>query len=46
MDHIIHVKFGFDNNLPIEEIAQLKNLRIISWKENLQKGSKIKNKEM
>ena len=22
MDHIIHVKFGFDNNLPIEEIAQ------------------------
>lgn len=46
LDHIIPVKFGFDNNLPAEEIAQLKNLRIISWEENLQKGSKIKKVEM
>ena len=38
IDHIIDIKFGFDNNIPEEEIADLKNLQFIPWEENIKKG--------
>ena len=38
IDHIIDIKFGFDNNISVEEIADIKNLRFITWEENLKKG--------
>lgn len=41
LDHIIPVRYGFDNNIPPEEIARLENLRMIPWKENVQKGKKL-----
>jgi hypothetical protein len=40
LDHIISVRYGFDNGISIDEIARLENLRIIPWKENLLKGKK------
>ena len=46
IDHIIDIKFGFDNNIPAEEIANIKNLQFISWEENNKKAyhGKYKNK--
>jgi hypothetical protein len=44
IDHIIDIKFGFDNNIPVEEIADLKNLQFIPWEENLKKGYHGKSK--
>lgn len=41
LDHIIPVRYGFDNDIPPEEIARLDNLRMIPWKENVQKGKKL-----
>lgn len=41
LDHIIPVRFGFDNNIPVEEVARLENLRVIPWKQNLKKGKKV-----
>jgi hypothetical protein len=38
IDHIIDIKYGFDNNIPAEEIASLKNLQFIPWEENIKKG--------
>lgn len=40
LDHIIPIRYGFDNNIPPENIARLENLRVIPWKENLTKGNK------
>jgi len=37
LDHIISIKTGFLNNIPPEEIADINNLQIISWKENRKK---------
>lgn len=44
LDHIISVKFGFDNNLSPEEISKKDNLQMLSWKENRDKhtGERIK----
>jgi hypothetical protein len=44
IDHIIDIKYGFDNNIPAEEIANLKNLQFIPWEENLKKGYYGKSK--
>jgi hypothetical protein len=44
IDHIIDIKFGFDNNIPEEEIADIKNLQFITWEENLKKGYYGKSK--
>jgi hypothetical protein len=44
IDHIIDIKFGFYNNIPAEEIADLKNLQFIPWEENLKKGYYGKSK--
>ena len=38
IDHIIDIKYGFNNNIPAEEIADLKNLQFIPWEENIKKG--------
>lgn len=40
LDHIISVRFGFDNNLPIELICEVENLRMIPWRENLARNKK------
>lgn len=39
LDHIVSIKYGFDNNIPPETIARLENLRLIPWKDNLLKSS-------
>lgn len=44
IDHIIDIKYGFDNNIPAEEIADLKNLQFIPWEENIKKGYHGKSK--
>lgn len=41
LDHIISVKYGFDNNIPPEQLAQVKNLRVIPWLENIVKRDKL-----
>jgi hypothetical protein len=38
IDHIIDIKFGFDNNISEEDIANIKNLQFITWEENIKKG--------
>jgi 5-methylcytosine-specific restriction endonuclease McrA len=40
LDHIISIKYGFDNNVLPENLAKLDNLRLIPWKDNLLKGSR------
>lgn len=37
IDHIIPIKYGFDNNLPPETVGHINNLRIVTWKENRDK---------
>jgi hypothetical protein len=43
LDHIYPVYLGYMNNIPLEEIAKLENLRIIPWKENLAKKYNLLN---
>lgn len=38
LDHIITIKFGFENNIPPEVLAEKDNLRILPWKENLMRN--------
>lgn len=40
LDHIIPIKYGFDNNILPSIIADVSNLQIIPWKENRNKSSK------
>lgn len=40
LDHIIPVRFGFDNGIPPEVIADVSNLQMLPWKDNLLKGAK------
>lgn len=44
VDHIVDIKWGFDNNIPAEEIAAISNLQFIPWKENCTKAYHGKNK--
>jgi len=39
LDHIIPVKYGFENNIPEEIIASVGNLQMLPWKINLKKSS-------
>ncbi len=41
VDHIIPIIYGYNNNIPAEEIAHINNLRIISATENLQKSCNL-----
>lgn len=38
LDHIIPIKFGFENNIPPEVLAEKDNLRMLPWKENLMRN--------
>jgi hypothetical protein len=40
LDHIVTVRFGFDNNIPAEVLAEKNNLRMLPWKENLSRNKK------
>ena len=40
LDHIIPIKYGFDNNLSEYIIASISNLQIITRDQNFKKGSK------
>jgi len=40
LDHIISVREGFDRKLIPEFLSKKENLRIISWEENIKKGTK------
>lgn len=40
VDHIISVKHGFINNIPPEIIADVSNLQMLSWLQNIRKGWK------
>lgn len=40
LDHIIPVRFGFDNGISIEDMCDVSNLRMIPWKENLKRNRK------
>ena len=41
LDHIISIKYGFDNNIDPNIIGDISNLRMIPWLENLKKSSKL-----
>jgi hypothetical protein len=38
LDHIVSIKYGFDNNISPETLSRIDNLRLIPWKDNLLKG--------
>ena len=40
LDHIISVVKGFKNNIDPEAISHISNLKMIPWKDNIQKGWK------
>lgn len=40
LDHVIPVSVGYDQHIPPQHIADISNLRIIPWKENLKKSNK------
>lgn len=41
LDHIIPAKFGFDNNIPPEVLAEKNNLQMLPWRDNIVKGKHI-----
>jgi len=41
LDHIKSVRYCFDNDIPIDECAHIDNLQMLTWEENISKGSKI-----
>lgn len=41
LDHIIPIRYGFDNGIPEEVIGHIDNLQIIPWKENNSKRDKL-----
>jgi hypothetical protein len=40
LDHIISIKYGFDNNIPAEQIGHISNLQMLPWLENIKKSYK------
>jgi hypothetical protein len=40
LDHIISIKYGFDNGISPEELSEISNLQILPWKENRDKSHK------
>lgn len=43
LDHIVEIKFGFENNIPPEVLAEVENLRMLPWKDNLARNRKDNN---
>lgn len=46
LDHIVSVKYGFNNNIPPEVIGHICNLKYIKRKDNRKKWHKSNNKEL
>lgn len=40
LDHIIEVRFGFDNGIPPEVLCDPSNLRMMTWQDNLARNRK------
>jgi hypothetical protein len=40
LDHIVSIKYGFENNIEPRVIAAVENLQMLPWIDNLKKGSK------
>lgn len=38
LDHIVSIRYGFDNNIPPEQLAVKENLQMLPWKDNISKG--------
>jgi len=38
LDHIIPARFGFENNIPVEDLSRKENLQMLPWRENIVKG--------
>jgi len=41
LDHIYPIAEGFDNNIPPEMLAELENLRLLPWRENVAKSKNL-----
>lgn len=37
IDHKVSVRYGFDNNIPVEIISSHENLELIPWLDNIKK---------
>ena len=48
LDHIVSIRYGFDNGVAPEVIGDIRNLRFIPWKQNLSKSKKhvVESEEM
>lgn len=44
IDHIVPREYGYKNNIPVELIASLENLQILSKEDNIKKGNIITHK--
>lgn len=40
LDHIIPARFGYDNNIPPDVLAEKENLQMLPWRDNIVKGRK------
>lgn len=40
LDHIIPARFGFENDIPPEILAEKENLQMLPWRDNITKGRK------
>jgi hypothetical protein len=45
IDHIVSVREGFEKGIPVEEIADVKNLQIIPWLDNIRKYDGKRNRK-
>lgn len=41
VDHIVPIKYGYNNNIPPELIGSLENLRMLPHRDNFRKGIKL-----
>ena len=40
LDHIVSIRYGFDNNMLPEQLAVVENLQMLPWAQNISKGKK------
>jgi predicted transcriptional regulator len=43
LDHIFPIAIGYQKEIPPEKVGNIKNLRFIPYKDNLNKGSRLTN---
>lgn len=41
LDHIIPITWGWENKIPVELLTSVDNLRMITWQDNLEKGTSM-----